>query len=113
MMSSPFPQFRFEGADEYAETFINQQPQLDRAEEDGSINVGAIARMEVRYCDRMPQLPQTVAFYTLEFGKNKIDSMRHYKVVFVDGTTKVYPAYPPSHESQLLVIVHGPRETSV
>jgi hypothetical protein len=101
-MSHQNPQLYLDGVDEYAETYVNPQPSSSQPEEDGLINANAIEKLEVRYCDRMPQLPKCVAYYTLDFGKNKLDSMWLYTVTFSNGEVRRYAGYPPTPNSQLL-----------
>ena len=101
-MSHQSPQFYLDSVAKYAQTYINPHPSSIQPEENGLINTNAIEKMEVRYCDRMPQMPQVVAYYTLDFGKNKIDSMRLYTVTFSNGMVRRYAGYPPTPNPQLL-----------
>ena len=111
MMLPPVPKLHLDSMGEYAETYIQQDPAPNEltgdqpyplSPEGDFLNLFAIAEMEVVYCDRMPQLPEYVAPYSLDFGKNKEDSMRLYTITFSDGQTRRYAGYPPTLISQCL-----------
>jgi hypothetical protein len=101
------PQFNRRSRDEYAEVLVN--PNVVAQSDDGDavvnmhpqsadsgpfINLNVISRIEVRYCERMPQVPGHVAAFSLEFGEAHPELATRMYVVYSSLPKFNILAYP-------------------